>query len=648
MGESTREVETTRYEWLPKSLKVSFLTLTVMGIGLSVFFLFNFSIQRWAMLNFTYYYALFACFCSSVFLIVPARKGEKRIPWYDIMAAVLSFGISIYYMFNAFEISEVGWSYPTSFNFVLAILYSIMLLEGARRLAGSIYVGMCVFFALYPLFSEYMPGIFYGTSATVTNTVGSHVYGGEGILGLPGKVMGEIIIGFLIFSAILVATGAGKFFLELAMGIFGRYRGGPAKVSIVGSGLMGSLSGSALSNVVGTGAVTIPIMKRTGYPPEYAAAIEACASTGGVLMPPVMGAAAFVMCMLLDMEYSKVIIAAALPSGLYYFGLLMQADAYAAKEGLKGLSREEIPFIKKTLIEGWPFISILFVFLYLIFAMGLEELSPYYASMVLIILSFFIKGPYRMTLKRIPVVLAGIGKLITQATAVIIPIGFIINGLTITGSAASFTAGIVALAGNNVFLMLLMGAGACYIMGMAGMMVSAYIFLAVTLAPAVIQVGQLNVIAVHLFIIYYAVLSEITPPVAVCAFLGAGIAGASPMKTAFRAMRLGVVLYFIPFFFVYNPALILQGPLFETLYTYSLCLLGVLLIAGGFEGYLLLVGKLDFLNRIASIIAGALIAFPEWKTDVIGAAIFFLVIGTGFIKGRLFGKEGQTMDMGNG
>lgn len=647
MEKSSLEVETIRYESLPKVLKICFLCLTVMGIGVSVFYLFNFTFRGWAMLNYTYYYAFFSCFCSSAFLIIPARKGDKRIPWYDILAAILSWGISIYFMFNAWEISEIGWAYPTPFQFVLAIIYSVLLLEGARRLAGPLYVALCVLLAFYPIFSDHMPGFFYGTSATVTNTVGSHIYGGEGILGLPGKVICEIIVGFLIFSALLVATGAGKFFLELAMSIIGRYRGGPAKVAVLGSGLMGSLSGSALSNVVGTGVVTIPIMKRTGYPPEYAGAVEACASTGGVLMPPVMGAAAFVMCMLLDMEYSKVIVAAALPSCLYYFGLLMQADAYAAKVGLKGLPREEIPSMKKTLIEGWPFISVLFVFLYLILFMGLEELSPFYASIVLIFLALFIKGPYRITLKSVPLMVAGVGKLVTQATTVILPIGFIINGLTITGTAASFTGGIVSLAGDNVFFMLLMGAVACYIMGMAGMMVSAYIFLAVTLAPAVTQVGQLNVVAVHLFIIYYSVLSEITPPVAVCAFLGAGVAGASPMKTAVKAMRLGIVLFFIPFFFVYNPALIFQAPISHTLYSFGLCLIGVSLIAGAFEGYLLIIGMIGTFERIAFGLAGVFVAFPEFKTDAIGAAIFLLAIVVILIRKKLLRRSPAPVHIRN-
>ncbi|MBW1802241.1 MAG: TRAP transporter fused permease subunit [Deltaproteobacteria bacterium] len=632
MDKGTVQVETTRYDYLPRPLRYAFLSLTVTGIAICIFYLFGFSFRGMVMLNYVYYFALYACFSSCSFLIKPARGGMKRVPWYDIVAAALVFVISIYFMLNGWEISEIGWGYPTPFNFVLAIIYGLLLLEGARRISGPFYVGLCVFFAFYPLFAEYMPGFLYGTTSSVQNMVGSHIFGGEGILGLPGKVMGEIIIGFLIFSAILVVTGAGKFFLELAMSVFGGYRGGPAKVSVVGSGLMGSLSGSALSNVVGTGVVTIPIMKKTGYPAVYAGAIEACASTGGVLMPPVMGAVAFVMCTLLEVEYSRVILAAALPSSLYYFGLLMQADAYAAKMGLKGLSREDIPILKKILVSGWPFISVFGVFLYLIFFMGQEELSPFYASVVLVFLAIFVKGPYRMTFKRIPVMLAEIGKLITQAMAVIIPVGFIVSGLTMTGSAASFTAGIVSLAGNNVLLMLLMGAVACYIMGMAGMFISAYIFLAVTFAPAVVQVGHLNVMAVHLFIIYYATLSEITPPVAICAFLGAGVAGASPMKTATRAMRLGVVLYFIPFFFIYNPALILQAPIIETLYHYGWCLIGVLLIASALEGYLLYLGKMRPLERIAIGISGILIAFPELKTDLIGVIIALITIGVRLIR----------------
>jgi len=639
MEEVSIEIETTRYAHLSKPLKFCFLTLTVIGVILSIFYLFGIISRWWAMLNSFYYYALYACFSSSTFLIKPARKGAKKIPWYDLGAAILIIGLSIYFMLNAWEISMIGWGHPTKVNFAFATIYSLLILEGARRMAGIVYVGICLLFGLYPLFAQYMPGFLYGTGSPLSNIIGTHIFGGEGILGLPGKVMGEIIIGFLIFSGILIATGAGKFFLNLAMSVFGGYRGGPAKVAVVGSALFGSLSGSALSNVVGTGTVTIPTMKRTGYPPEYAGAIEACASTGGILMPPVMGAVAFVMCTLLEVPYSKVILAAVLPSILYYFGLLMQVDAFAAKTGLKGLPKEEIPSGKKTFLEGWPFISVIGVFLYLILFLGLEELSPFYASATLVILSFLIKGPYKMTLQRVPIMIAEVGKLITQAMAVILPIGFIINGLTMSGSAASFTSGIVNLAGNNVFLMLLMGAGACYIMGMAGMLISAYIFLAVTLAPAVIQVGGLNVLAVHLFILYFAMLSEITPPVALSAFLGANIAGANPMKTACRAMRLGIVLYFIPFFFVYNPALIMQGSFLEVLQAFGLALAGVLFIAGGIEGYLWRIGRIGLFDRIIFVIAGSLLAFPETTTDIIGIGIILLNLVITFVKRKILIKS---------
>ena len=508
--EIVRRGELSRYEALSGFSKVCFLVLATSGLVIAIFYVFNFSIRGWVLSSTAYYYLLMALYSSSVFLILPARKKDKKVPWYDWIAAALIFCISIYFVLSDWEISHIGWTHPSLFNFTLGLILSLLVLEGGRRMAGPVYMIVCLLIGLYPVFADHMPGVLYGSSSSLINTVGFHVFGSEGLVGLPTKIMGELLIGFLLFAGALITSGAGKFFVDFALATCGGFRGGPAKVSVLSSSLFGTVSGSAVANVVADGPVTIPTMIGVGFPPHHAAAIEAVTSTGGILMPPVMGAVAFVMAAFLNIEYREVCIAAAIPAILYYFALLMQIDAYAAKAGLKGLPREKLPSLKKTLKIGWPFLAVIAFLIWGLLYMQWETYTPYYASLVMVLLSYCNKETM-MTPKKIIDTLAIAGTIITQTMAVMLPVGFIIAGLTVPGTSASFTSGVVNLAGGNVMLILLLGAVACYILGMAGMLVSAYIFLAVTLAPAAIQVGHLNTIAVHLFIVYYAMVSVITP-----------------------------------------------------------------------------------------------------------------------------------------
>ncbi len=625
------EIETTRYKSLPMPVKAIFLILSTAGIGLAIFYLFAFTIKGKALLDAGYYFLIMAIYSSCALLVLPARKGVKGIPWYDLILSFLSFGICFYFFLHAEEIVRVGWTHPSTLNFILAVILWLLILEGGRRIGGFAYLVVCLILGLYPLFAPHMPGIFWGFGKPFVANIGSMVFTEAGLIGLPSKVLGEILIGFLLFAAVLIATGAGRFFLNIALAICGGYRGGPAKVAVISSGFFGSLSGSVFANIVATGSVTIPAMKRLGYPPHYAGAIEACASTGGVLMPPVMGAVAFVMCQFLGISYATVLVAAVIPAVLYYLGLLLQVDAYAARTAMKGLPKEDLPPIKKTLKEGWHFIAVFVFLLWGLLYMRWEEMTPFYAVGVMLILSLFRKGTM-MTPGRIAETLAQVGILISQTAAIIFPIGFVVAGLTVTGVSGSFAAGLVYLGGGNVYLTLIFGVFACYIMGMIGLSIVAYIFLAVTLAPAVMQMDQLNVIAVHLFIIYYSMLAAITPPVAAGAFLAAAIAGAPPMKTSFTAMRLGVVIYFIPFFFVFNPALVMQSTLFEALYYFAFCVLGIILLAAGMEGYLLKIGVLAGWARLLLVMGGFLITFPEWKTSLVGALLALIPIVTNLIR----------------
>jgi len=625
--------EDSRYPSLPTYLKVIFCIFTVVGVITSISYVFSVRVAGAVLMEVTYYYLYAGIFVSLGFLILPARKGQKNIPWYDLLAAVLALGIGLYFAIHDYEISQLGWSNPSWFNFVPAAVYCILLLELGRRIAGPWFLAINIIVGAYPLFAEYMPGIFYGKSFSFKVIVGRNIFGYDGMIGIPCEVVAKILLGFLIFAAVLIASGAGKFFLDLAMALLGNFRGGPAKVAVLSSGFFGSLSGNPMANIVGTGCVTIPAMKRMGFDKTYAGAIEACASSGGNIMPPVMGATAFVMAGFLGVDYAVIVLIALVPAFLYYFGLLMQVDAYAARCRLRGIPREELPSLMATIKRGWPFVAILFFLIWGLVYMKWSIYAPYYAAALMILLSCINKET-RMTRRKMIDSIAMTGKLIAQTTAVMFPLSFILVGLVSTGISGAFTHTLISSTGGNIFIILIVGVIASYILGMAGLVVPAYIFLALSMAPAALKAAELNELAVHMFILYYAILGGITPPVAPGAFVAATISGGSPMKTAFTCMRLGIVLYFIPFFFVFNPSLILQGTIVEAFYLFAFCLVGITFIAAGLEGYLVNIGIIPLWARPVTILAGFLIAFPEWKTTIIGAVLAGAMIVVLLIKGK--------------
>lgn len=623
------QVEVTRLGKLPTWARIAYFILAMLGTLLAIYYIFGFSIKGRVLLNIEYYWLFIALFSACVFILMPARAKDKmHVPWYDVILTVTIFSICLYFFFHARDMNMAGWK-----NIPLGVVVWLIMLEAARRAGGLSYLLVVLLLGLYPLVADKLPGVLHGISYGFTQLIDAHVFREEGMMGISTKIIAEIILGFLVFAGVLLASGAGDFFIDLANALLGSVRGGPAKVSVVSSGFFGSLSGSVFSNVVGTGAIIIPTMKRVGYPAHYAGAIEACSSTGGVLMPPVMGAIAFVMAVTINVDYSVIMLAAIIPSLLYYFGLLMQVDAYAAKVGMKGLPKEEIPQLKKVLSRGWPYLTVLIFLVWGLLYMRWEYKAPWYASLLMVALSYLQRDTW-MTPKKLYDTFLKVGELITQTAAIILPIAFVVSALTITGVTGSVTSGLLSLGGGNIFLVLLLGIIACYIMGMAGLSIVAYIFLAVTLAPAVIKLGNLNVVAVHLFIVYYAMLAGITPPVAAAAFLGGAIAGAPPMKTSLTAMRLGVVIYFVPLFFVFQPAMVLQGDLTPLLYILPTAVAGITLISAGSEGYLIWVGKVRPWARIPLVIAGFLLSFPTLKITIIGFFASVIMIFAVWLQNR--------------
>jgi len=592
------------------------LSFTMAGLILAILQIFLIK----PILENAYFYWLLALFLSPVFIFFPGRKGETtlKVPIYDVVFFFLTVGFSGYLAYHAWDITHEGWAFMAPFHVnVLSVGLCLLILEAVRRAGGRTLFIFTGIFALYPIFASVMPGLLEGNALPFWNVARYHILSTESVIGIPIQVVATLIIGFMVFGEALTASGGGKFFLDFAFALLGSKQGGPAKVSIISSGLFGTLSGSVISNIITTGSATIPTMKRSGYPPHYAAAVEACASTGGCIMPPVMGAVAFVMASFLGVAYIEVAKAAAIPAVLYYLGLFLQVDFYARKVNLPGLPKAELPQLLPVLKNGILYPLAFIVLIYLLF-LRREAQAPFYASLTLLGIAMLRKST-RLYWKDYIQFLKNVGLVLSELVAILAACGFIIGAFSVTGVGASFSREIVQLAGDNAALMLIFAALASFILGMGMTVTACYIFLAIILAPALAKVGTFQVMAIHLFVLYWGVISFITPPVALGSYTAAGIAGANFMKTGITSMRLGFVTYIVPFFFIYSPALIMQGELGEILYRSFTAVLGIFLLAAGLEGYLIKIGRLGWMERVLICTLGFLVAMPHLLSDIIAA-----------------------------
>ncbi len=598
---------------LSRTAKFAVAALTVAAVALSIHQLFNLQVFGIVLLEGTYLYILAGVFLAAAFLVFPLfrEKGPGPADW---ALFTLALAAAAYFAATADRSLEEGWEFaaPDEARWV-SILFYVLILEGTRRAGGFVLFLIVLLVSLYPTIADVMPDPLSGFASPFWDLAAYHMISSESSFGIPMRAFGSLVIGFILFGAVLQHTGGGKFFNDLALALVGQFRGGAAKVAIFASGFMGSMSGSVISNVLTTGAVSIPAMKRTGFSARYAAATEACASTGGVLMPPIMGATAFVMASFLSRPYVDIALAAAIPSLLFYFGLFAQVDAYAARRGLKGLERAEVPSLLGALKEGWPYIAVFAVLIWLMVALRLETQAPFWATALLLVINQLLRR-HRFTLPALYDLLIGVGRALAELTAVLLGVGLIVGAFSATGLAGTLVNELIFMAGDSTFALLLMGALTAFVFGMGMTVTACYIFLAVVLAPALEQAG-LNQLAVHLFILYWGMVSFITPPVALGAFAAATMAGAGPMRTGFEAMKLGGVIYIAPFFFVLNPALVGEAPAGEVILTLATALIGIWLIAGALQGHLSLIGDFGarakgWLGRLLAGAGGLMLAAP--------------------------------------
>ncbi len=573
-------------------------------------------------LNTEYFYLLIVLMLPFTYLIFPgsSRAPLDRVPWYDALLFVITVASGIYLMLHIRTAAELGWEFNGAPQPVIwaGLVMWFLLMEALRRTGGWSLLLSVLPFTLYPLFAEAKwLGPLRGSQSSLEQATAYHVLSTESLLGIPVQAFADTVIGFLVFGTALMMTGAGKFFINLAFALCGTFRGGAAKVGIFASGLLGMMSGSIVSNVLTAGTMTIPTMKRTGFSPSYAGAIEACASTGAVLAPPVMGATAFVIAQFLNVSYAEVALAAVIPATLYYIGLFMQVDAYAARHGLKGLNRTELPSAWRTLKEGWYYVFVVALLVVMLLHFKRESHAPFYATALLLVLNQIFNKEQRWSGDTITRFLELNGRTFVELIGILAGCGLLIGAFSMTGVVSSLANDLLTLAGSNALLLLAMCAITSLILGLGLTTTACYIFLAILVAPALEKLG-LNKMAVHMFIFYWGMLSSITPPVAIASFAAAGIAGAPAMKTGWESMKVGSIIYFIPFFFVMAPELVLQGPnpYLTALVLAGKAAAGTLIICGGIQGYMTGIGDLrgagwlEWPIRIALIVGGIVLATP--------------------------------------
>ncbi|HXF75218.1 MAG TPA: TRAP transporter fused permease subunit, partial [Methylomirabilota bacterium] len=588
-------------------LRALLISLTLLGslwaLEVHNYFEFTFFKQQ--------YLALFlALALGSVFVAVKSypREPGNRVPWYDWLLALGGLAIGLYVTILYPTIAyRLGILSPD--RWIFGALAIFLLLEATRRVAGGTLAWLALGVILYTRFAEYLPGIFFSKSPSWAR-IASYLYlDSNGMLGLPLDVAAGVVVAFILFGQALYAVGGDKFLTDLALIATGRYRGGPAKVSVVSSALFGTVSGSAVANVVVDGAITIPLMKSTGFPAHLAAAIEAVASNGGQIMPPVMGAAAFLMAEFLNIPYGQVAVAAAIPACLYYLALFTQIDLEAAKRGLVGLPSEKIPKFRDVIRLGWVFLIPLSV---LIYTLMIENWEAGKAGMVAVILVFavgLLQKETRPSLRKALAALEDSGKVLLDIAVVTALAGIVIGALHLSGFTFKISLLLVTLSGNNVFLLLLITAVGCLFLGLPLPTTVVYITLAVLAAPALVQLG-IPPLAAHLFLFYFGMVSLITPPDCLPVYIAASIARANFWQTGWTAMRLGIAAYIVPFIFALHPPLIFIGTAKDIVIAVITAAVGVVMLGAGCAGYLF--RPLDWLKRGLLALAGMLLILPAW------------------------------------
>lgn len=591
------------------------------------------------------------------FLLFPATKKMPRntLPFYDVLLGLAGAGCWMYIVINFQNLVRRSGN-NTTLDVIIGIIGILILFESCRRIVGLPIMTIASVFVIYAFVGKYLPGFLHHRGYSLQRVVCHLFYNTEGIMGTPIGACSTFIFLFILFGALLEKTGIGQFFIDVCNAIAGGASGGPAKVAVLSSALLGTVSGSSVSNTVGSGSFTIPMMKKLGYKAEFAGAVEASASTGGQLMPPIMGAAAFLMAESLGMPYITIVKAAVIPALLYFTGIFITVHLEAKKLGLKGLPREQLPrFLPLFLTKGYMILPLIVIIWFLcagktaVFAALMGIVACLLIGMAVSIVDLA-KGrkPTFGSRDLIDVMCAAARNIISVAIACGMA-GIIIGIVTLTGLGLKLGAGLVSLAGGKLFLTLIFTMLASIILGMGAPTTANYLITSTITAGAIIQLG-VQPLAAHMFAFYFGIIADVTPPVALAAIAGAAIAKARPMKTAFNATKLAIGAFIIPYMFVYNSQmLMIDASVGRILFIITTALIGMFGISVALEGYgfnftgimhgsnkpKAVITTFDVIERVLFAAAGLLCVIPETRSDIIGLIMMAVLIAYQIVVKRI-------------
>ncbi|MEC0345005.1 TRAP transporter permease [Peribacillus frigoritolerans] len=600
------------------------LAFSLFQLYTAIFGVFTAQIQRTIHLGFA---------LSLIFLLFPAnrkkrQKGKFQIAWYDIILVLLSIGVGAYWpLFFEDIVMNVGRL--GALDFAVGLLAILLVLEATRRAVGIPIMVIALLFIFYGIFGQYMPGFLAHRGLTLERLVQTMFFSTEGILGTPLAVSSTFIFLFLLFGSFLVRTGVGQYFNDLATAIAGRRIGGPAKVAIFSSALQGTISGSSVANVVTSGSFTIPMMKNLGYKKEFAGAVEAAASTGGQLMPPIMGAAAFLMVEFIGngITYWDIAKAAAIPAILYFSGIWIMTHFEAKRLGLRGLTKEEIPSKKEVFRKFYLLIPILAIILLLMMNITVTHAALY--SIAISVLVGFINKDVRMKFIDIIYALVDGARTALAVAAATAAAGIIVGIVTKTGLGLKLANGLIDLSGGYLIPTLMLTMVAAIILGMGSPTTANYVITSTIAAPAIILLGVPDLSA-HLFVFYFGIIADITPPVALAAFAAAGVAGGEPIKTGIQSSKLAIAAFIIPYIFVLSPQmLMIDTTWMEVAWVVLTAMAGMIAIGAGVIGYWM--RGMNWLERVLAVIVGLLLIYPETVSDIIGISAFIVLLALQYL-----------------
>jgi len=585
------------------------------------------SLQLWVLDPIRFQAIVLATIIVLGYLLIPSSKRTiARVTPVDILLIVIGVAGCAWVWLNAERILQFAGAMYDNWDVFFGILVIISILELTRRCFGVAIPLIAVIFLLYLLFGGYLPASFLGHPGWMFGAAIDALNSPAGIFGITLSVFVRVVILFMLFSALFQTAGAGEFFLKLSYAITGRWRGGPAKAAVIASSLFGTISGSAVANVVVTGSFTIPLMKRVGYERNFAGAVEATASTGGQIMPPIMGAGAFIMAEYLGVPYTKVMIAGFIPAFLYYIGVFGMVDLEAVKTRLKGLPREETPRLWPVFRERWYMLFPLVILLYALIVAGWSLTRAALGAIVSLVVLSWVRRDTRLGPAKLMEGLADGAKSSLSLGVLLATIGIVVGATTMSGFAVSFSSAVMHLGAGNLFMVLVLIAIVCLILGMGMPTTAAYIIAASVGTPTLIKLGVMP-LAAHMFVFYFACISAITPPVCVAVFTAAAIAGGELGKTAVHAIKLGLSAFIVPFLFVYSPVLIAEGSFGAILQAFVTATIGVLSLSMSLAGIPYFGNlKWHWWQRVLFFGAFAGLIDPRWLTDVIGLGLLILGI----------------------